>query len=208
MRSLELISVEWLVTKIVVLASGSGSNAEAIIRFAQENKSFEVKAVISDRVGAGVLERAQTLGVKAETVAKLKIETKEAYEQRLVNEIKKYNPEWVVLAGFMKLLSPEFLKQFHDRKIQQNRIVNIHPSLLPLFPGKEAYEQSFAGHNGEYGCTIHFVDEGMDTGKIIWQERLKVEAGDTFISFKARGLASENKIYPLILEKLFKEYSA
>lgn len=194
-------------TKVVILASGSGSNAEAVIRYSKTHKSFEVKAVISDKPKALVLDRARDLDVEAILLEKNKTETKSSYEQRLLNEIKKHKPDWLVLAGFMKLLSADFLKHFFDDRIRQNRVVNIHPSLLPLFPGKEAYEQSFAAKNGEYGCTIHFVDEGMDTGKIIYQERLKVEAGDNFASFKSRGLASENKIYPIVLEKLFKEYS-
>lgn len=194
-------------TKIVVLASGSGSNAEAIIRYAQAHKSYEVQAVISDRVGALALERARNLNVEASLVAKTKIETKEQFEARLVSEIKVHQPDWIVLAGFMKMLSKDFLNHFYDQRIKQNKVINIHPSLLPLYPGKEAYEQSFAATGNEYGCTIHFVDEGMDTGKIIYQERLKREAGDDFTTFKSRGLACENKIYPVILEKLFKEYS-
>ncbi len=193
--------------KIVVLASGSGSNAEAIIRFAQEHKSFEVAAVISDKAKALVLQRAENLKVEAQAIEKSKTETKGAFEQRLVHEIKKHQPDWVVLAGFMKLLSPEFLQNFYDPKIKHYKVVNIHPSLLPLFPGKDAYEQSYKAQMSEYGCTIHFVDEGMDTGKIIYQERLKANLGEDFESFKARGLAAENKIYPIILEKLFKEYS-
>lgn len=194
--------------KIVVLASGSGSNAEAIIRFAQEHKSFEVTAVISDKPEALVLQRAKNLKVEAPLVEKTKSETKVSFEQRLVREIKKHQPDWVVLAGFMKLLSPEFLQNFYDPKVKHFKVVNIHPSLLPLFPGKDAYEQSFKAQKSEYGCTIHFVDEGMDTGKIIFQERLKAVEGEDFESFKARGLAAENRIYPIILEKLFVEYSA
>lgn len=193
--------------KIVVLASGSGSNAEAIIRFAQEHKSFEVAAVISDKAEALVLQRAKNFNIESALVEKSKTEAKASFEQRLVHEIKKHQPDWVVLAGFMKLLSPEFLQNFYDPKAKHFKVVNIHPSLLPLFPGKDAYEQSFKAQTSEYGCTIHFVDEGMDTGKIIFQERIKAIEGEDFTSFKDRGLAAENRIYPIILEKLFKEYS-
>lgn len=194
-------------TKIVVLASGSGSNAEAIIRYAQQHNTFEVRAVISDKTEALVLQRAKTLEVEAETIVKTKDETKVQFEQRLVHAIRKYQPDWIVLAGFMKLLSKEFLTNFYDAKIRQFKLVNIHPSLLPLFPGKDAYEQSFKSGQSEYGCTIHFVDEGMDTGKIIYQERLKRIEGEDFNSFKARGLKTENRIYPIILDKLFNEFS-
>lgn len=195
-------------TKIVVLASGSGSNAEAIIRYAQAHNTFQVSSVISDRAEALVLQRAKNLGIETETVVKNKEETKASFEQRLVHIIRKYQPDWVVLAGFMKLLSKDFLRNFYDEKIRQFKVVNIHPSLLPLFPGKEAYEQSFKSGMSEYGCTIHFVDEGMDTGKIIYQEHLKKIEGEDFETFKARGLAAENRIYPLILDKLLVEFSS
>ncbi|MES2803125.1 MAG: phosphoribosylglycinamide formyltransferase [Bdellovibrionota bacterium] len=194
-------------TKIVVLASGSGSNAEAIIRFAHQYKSYEVAAVISDRPEALVLQRAKNFKIEAHVVEKTKTETKVSFEQRLVYAIRRHQPDWVVLAGFMKLLSGEFLQNFYDSEIKHFKVVNIHPSLLPLYPGKDAYEQSFKAQASEYGCTIHFVDEGMDTGKIIFQERLKAIEDESFEDFKARGLAAENRIYPIILEKLFKEYS-
>lgn len=195
-------------TKIVVLASGSGSNAEAIIRYANQHKSYEVVSVISDRPEALVLQRAKNFKIESHVVEKNRTETKTSFEQRLAHEIRKHQPDWVVLAGFMKLLSAEFLQNFYDPKIKHFKVVNIHPSLLPLYPGKGAYEQSYKAQASEYGCTIHFVDEGMDTGKIIFQERLKAIEGESFESFKERGLDAENRIYPIILEKLFAEYSA
>ena len=194
-------------TKIVVLASGSGSNAEAIIRYAHQHKSFEVAAVISDRPEALVLQRAKNFNIEAHVVEKSKTETKLSFEQRLVIEIRRHQPDWIVLAGFMKLLSAEFLQNFYDPEIKHYKVVNIHPSLLPLYPGKGAYEKSFKAQASEYGCTIHFVDEGMDTGKIIYQERIKAIENESFESFKERGLDTENRIYPIILDKLFKEYS-
>lgn len=193
--------------KIVILASGSGSNAEAIIKYSQMHNTYQVAGVISDKSDALVLKRAKDLGVESETVVKSKVETKAQFEQRLVHVIQKYQPDWVVLAGFMKLLSKEFLQNFYDERVKQYKVLNIHPSLLPLFPGKEAYEQSYKSGMNEYGCTIHFVDEGMDTGKIIYQERLPKIEGEDFETFKSRGLISENKTYPIILDKLLKEYS-
>lgn len=195
-------------TKIVILASGSGSNAESIIRYAQTHNTYQVSAVISDKAEALVLQRAKNLNIETAAVIKSKDESKLSFEQRLVQAIQKHQPDWIVLAGFMKLLSKEFLQNFYDQKIKHFKVVNIHPSLLPHFPGKEAYEQSFKSRMSEYGCTIHFVDEGMDTGKMIYQERLNKIEGENFEDFKARGLAAENKVYPLILENLFIKYSA
>lgn len=194
-------------TKIVVLASGSGSNAEAIICYSQKHQTFKVCAVISDKPEALVLQRAKKLDIESEVVVKAKDENKVQFEERLVQAIRKYQPDWVVLAGFMKLLSKDFLQNFYDAKIKNFKVLNIHPSLLPLFPGKEAYEKSFHSDMSQYGCTIHFVDEGMDTGQIIHQERLERLDGEDFASFKSRGLALENRTYPFILDKLFKEYS-
>jgi phosphoribosylglycinamide formyltransferase-1 len=194
-------------TKIVVLASGSGSNAEAIIRYSQQHKTFKVSAVISDKPDALVLQRAKNFGIESEVVVKAKDEAKAQFEERLVHTIRKYQPDWLVLAGFMKLLSKDFLQNFYDPEIKHYKVLNIHPSLLPHFPGKEAYEQSFKSEMTDYGCTIHFVDEGMDTGKIIHHERLVRIDGEDFETFKSRGLASENRTYPIILDKLFKEYS-
>lgn len=189
----------------MILASGSGSNAEAIIRSAT---TYRVSTVICDNPQALVLERVKKLNISAHVVEKNLDESKFEYNQRLVDSVKSYNPDWIVLAGFMKMLSKEFLQNFYDERIKQCRIINIHPSLLPWFPGKDAYEQAFEANVSEYGCTIHFVDEGMDTGKIIYQQRLQREAQDTFEIFKARGLELENKIYPLVLEKLIEAADA
>ena len=192
--------------KIVILASGSGSNAEALIRFSQSSDAYSVTAVISDQPEAFVLQRAKNLKIPSYLVAQEKAETKFQYNLKLLETVKSLNPDWIVLAGYMKLLSAEFLKTFFDSRLGQNRIINIHPSLLPLFPGKESYEKAYNSAESEFGCTIHFVDEGMDTGKIIYQTRLQKIADESFQDFKDRGLALENKTYPVILEKLIKEY--
>jgi phosphoribosylglycinamide formyltransferase-1 len=102
------------------------------------------------------------------------------------------------LAGFMRLLGPHFLKTYHKK------IVNIHPSLLPLFPGVDGYGDAFKAEVTESGCTIHFVDEGIDTGDIIAQTKFPKIRGETFEEFKERGLAIENNFYPEVIEKLLK----
>lgn len=184
--------------KIAILASGLGSNAQAIMNWARESDTAEVVCVLSDKKNALVLERAQALGVPTLLVRKKKSESRLEFDQKMIVRLADYNPDWIVLAGFMKLLTPAFLDKF------KNKIVNIHPSLLPLFPGTDGYGDAFRAGVSESGCTIHFVDEGMDTGKIIDQKKFDLIPGESFEEFKARGLKIENEFYPIVLEKLFK----
>lgn len=184
--------------KIAILASGSGSNAQAIMSWAGESGIAEVVCVLSDKKNALVLERAMNFKVPTLLVRKKKSETKEDFDQKMIVRLADYNPDWIVLAGFMKLLTPTFLNKF------KNRIVNIHPSLLPLFPGTDGYGDAFRAQVKESGCTVHYVDEGMDTGAIIDQKKFDLIPGESFEEFKARGLKIENEFYPMVLEKLFK----
>ena len=182
--------------KVAILASGSGSNAEAIMKWAQSSSVFEVVCVGSNKKEALVLKRAQSFKVEAFTVLKKKNDEKKDYDLRLVNKLREFSPDWIVLAGFMRLLSADFLKAFNYR------VINIHPSLLPLFPGVDGYGDAFKANVSESGCTIHFVDEGMDTGKIIAQKKFSLIPGESFEDFKKRGLAIENSFYPEVLERL------
>lgn len=184
--------------KIAILASGSGSNAEAIMNWAESSDLAEVVCVLSDKKNAYVLERAKKRQVKTLQVFKKSAESRSDYDLRLVTRLNDYGPDWIILAGFMKLLTPVFLNAF------KNKIVNIHPSLLPLFPGTDGYGDAFkAGVNGS-GCTVHYVDEGMDTGPIIAQKKFERIQSESFEEFKARGLKIENEFYPVVLEKLLK----
>jgi phosphoribosylglycinamide formyltransferase-1 len=182
--------------KLAILASGNGSNAEAIIKWAKMSDIAEVVCVLSDKREALVLRRAFDLNIPAFSVLKRKNEKREDFDQRMLVKLSNYRPDWIVLAGFMKLLTPVFLKNF------EGRVVNIHPSLLPLFPGKDGYGEAFKADVSESGCTIHYVDEGMDTGLIIAQTSFPKIAGESFENFKARGLAIENRFYPTVLEKI------
>ncbi len=183
--------------RIAILASGSGSNAESIMKWASTSESFEVVCVLSDKRKAYVLERAKKFNVPATYVLKKKNEDRTYFEQRMISHLQDFRPDWIILAGFMKLLGPHFLKAY-DKKI-----VNIHPSLLPLFPGVDGYGDAFKAEVRESGCTIHYVDAGIDTGAIIAQKSFPMIPGESFEDFKARGLAIENKFYPEVLEKLF-----
>jgi len=188
--------------KIVILASGRGSNAESIIQYAKLHNSYVVSAVISDQPDAGVLNLAASHGVQAWCLPKHKKETSATYHSRLSNLVDKFNPDWIVLAGYMRLLPESFLKHYFDQEINQSKVINIHPSLLPLYPGLQAYEKSYESGNPEYGFTIHYVDAGMDTGRIIYQHKLSRPREATFETFKQAGLKAENYFYPRILARL------
>lgn len=184
--------------RLAILASGSGSNAEAIMKWAAGSDVAEVVCVLSDKRKAFVHERAKKFQVPSTYVLKKKNEDRTYFEQRMISHLQDFRPDWIVLAGFMKLLGPHFLKTYNKK------IVNIHPSLLPLFPGVDGYGDAFKAEVRESGCTIHYVDEGMDTGAIIAQKSFPLIPGESFENFKARGLAIENKFYPEVLEKLLK----
>lgn len=161
----------------------------------------EVVCVLSDKKKALVLERAKKYHVAAIVVTKKKLEDRTSFEQKMILQLKDFRPDWIVLAGFMRLLGPHFLRTY-DKKI-----INIHPSLLPLFPGVDGYGEAFRFQPRESGCTVHYVDEGIDTGTIIAQKSFLLIPGESFEDFKARGLEIENKFYPEVLEKLLKGFT-
>lgn len=185
--------------RLAILASGNGSNAEAIMKWAQGHTLAEVVCIGSDRKKALVHERAKKYSVPSFIVGKKADEDRMAFDRKLLAKLEDYKPDWIILAGYMKLLTPHFLEHF------PNRIVNIHPSLLPAFPGSDAYTDAFKAKVKMSGCTVHFVDEGLDTGKIIAQTYIPIIEGDTLEDFKKRGLAIENEFYPKVLEKILKE---
>lgn len=181
--------------QLAVLASGRGSNLQAILEAIREGKlSARVAVVISDNPEALALERARQQGLPALLVKPQAYSSKAAYEQKLVEICKSYQVELVVLAGYMRLLSSTFLKHF------LNRVVNIHPALLPAFIGLNAQHQALEYGVRFSGCTVHFVDNGMDTGPILLQAVVPVCPHDTEDTLAARILVQEHRIYPLALE--------
>ena len=184
---------------IGILGSGKGSNFRAIADAIAEGKlAAEVRIVISDVESAGILELACERGMRAEFLAPGKFRTKlepEA-EQRLVTFLKNAGVEWVVLAGWMRMIKAPLLEAF------PRRIVNIHPSLLPMFPGLEAWKQALAARATETGCTVHYVDAGMDTGEIIAQRAVPVLKSDTAESLHARIQLAEHALYPDVLARI------
>ncbi len=176
--------------KIVVMASGSGTNLQSIINKCKKGRiKADVAAVISDKENAFALERARKAGIPAHFVSP-KGKTREEYDRETSRIIERYNPDLIVLAGYMRLLSPWFVRKY------KHRIINIHPALLPAFPGTRGYEEAWEYGVKISGCTVHFVDEGVDTGPIILQKPNPVREDDTFESFKRRGLRIEHRALP------------
>ena len=176
-------------TKLGILLSGRGSNFEAIARNAASGAlDAEIAVVIANRPDAGGLETARQAGLPAVCIPSKGLD-REVYDRMVAAELRARGVELVCLAGFMRLLSASFIREF------PNRILNIHPSLLPAFPGLEAQHQAFDYGVRISGCTVHFVDEDLDSGPIILQAAVPVLDGDTAEALSARILKEEHRIY-------------
>ncbi|WP_138417834.1 phosphoribosylglycinamide formyltransferase [Aquibacillus sediminis] len=183
--------------RIAVFASGTGSNFDAIMKAVEADRlDCEVALLICDRPGAKVIEKARTYGVTTFVFDPKNYPSKADFEQEIVTELKKVEVEWLVLAGYMRLIGLTLLHAY------PSNIINIHPSLLPAFPGKDAIGQAFEAGVKVTGVTIHYVDEGMDTGKIIEQEALYVEEGESRDSLQQRIQAIEHKLYPATIQTI------
>ena len=186
--------------KVGALVSGRGSNLQAIIdNIGTGALSAELTVVISDQADAYALERAKKHNIPAVPVSAKGYKGKrDEYDALLVKELRKYNVELVVLAGFMRIITPTLLKAF------PNRVMNIHPALLPAFPGLHVQKAALEHGVKFSGCTVHFVDEGMDSGPIIIQAVVPILNNDTEDSLSARILKQEHKIYSRAIQ-LFAE---
>lgn len=175
--------------KLGILLSGRGSNFQAIARNVQAEKiPAEIAIVISNRADAQGLEIARGMGLKAVCIPSNGLKRKE-FDHRVVALLKEKQVDLVCLAGFMRLLSAYFVEQF------PNRILNIHPALLPSFPGLEGQQQALEHGVKFTGCTVHFVDAGLDSGPIVAQTVVPVNDDDTLASLSARILAEEHRLY-------------
>lgn len=184
--------------RIAVLASGTGSNAEALMKKAQSLISVEISLVLSDKPDAGVLEKAQNLSVRHFVVAKQT--DRREHEQRVLNLLREYRIDWVFLAGYMRLLSAEFLQTVNAWHGGKSQVVNIHPSLLPAYPGVDSIRRAYEDGVQESGVTLHLVDEGMDTGPRLMQARLTLAAGESLIDWSVRFHQLEHQTYTRFLE--------
>lgn len=178
---------------IVVLISGEGSNLQAILDQSQNNHLLDLRAVISSRANAHGLQRARHAGIPAHALSPGEFADRESYDAALSECIQQYRPALVVLAGFMHILSAAFVQQYCGR------LLNIHPSLLPKYPGLGTHRRVLAAGDREHGCSVHFVTEALDGGPVIAQARIPVLPGDTEHRLKARVQASEHRLYPQVL---------
>lgn len=186
-------------TRLGVLASGRGSNLQAIMdAIGRGELPAEVAVVVSNRPGVLALERARQAGIPAVTVDQAAYADKDAFERRLAEVLCEHRAELVILAGYMRILGRGFVAAF------PGRIMNIHPSLLPAFPGLGAQRQALEYGVKVAGCTVHFVDEVLDSGPIILQAAVPVLGGDTVDTLSARILEQEHRLYPEAI-RLFAE---
>ncbi len=185
--------------RVGVLGSGKGSNMVAIAQACAAGEiPAQVVCVLSDVPDAGILDRADELGLSAEHLPPGKFRTKldEEAERTYVQRLQDAEVDLVALAGFMRVLKGDFLRAF------PLRVINIHPSLLPSFPGLEAWKQALDYGVKVTGCTVHFVDQGVDTGPIIGQESVPVLTGDTAATLHERIQQAERRLYPAVVGAL------
>lgn len=186
--------------RVVILGSGRGSNAEAILQAQQAGRlgAARVVLVLADKPDAGILALGPRFGVPARFVdpAPFKTKLEGEGEDRFIAAVQGAAPDLVVLAGFMRVLKPKFLGAF------AGKIINLHPSLLPAFPGLDGIGQAFRAGVKETGCTVHEVTLEVDAGRIIEQARVSIEPGDTIDSLATKVHAAEHKLLPAVIARL------
>ncbi|MGK3125762.1 phosphoribosylglycinamide formyltransferase [Candidatus Pantoea formicae] len=180
--------------KLVVLISGNGSNLQSILDACASGRiNGSVAAVFSNKASAFGLTRAQEANVPTHVLAASDFADRDAFDRQLMQEIDAYAPDLVVLAGYMRILSQAFVAHYHDR------LVNIHPSLLPKYPGLHTHRQALDNGDEEHGTSVHFVTDELDGGPVILQARVPVFAEDDEEEITARVQHQEHAIYPLVI---------
>lgn len=183
--------------RIVILISGSGSNMQTIVAASQAGKiAGQVVAVISNKASAAGLAKAEAAGVATAVLAHNQFASREDYDAALLQLVDSFNPDVVVLAGFMRILTAAFTQHY------QGRMVNIHPSLLPKYKGVDTHNRALAAGDSEHGVSVHFVTEELDGGPVILQAKVPVFAEDTAADLQARVQVQEHGIYPLVVHWL------
>jgi phosphoribosylglycinamide formyltransferase-1 len=178
---------------VVVLISGSGSNLQALIDSQAEDNPARIRAVISNRADAFGLTRAQSAGIPTAVLDHKAFDGRESFDAALMEVIDGHAPNLVILAGFMRILTPGFVRHY------QGRLLNIHPSLLPKYKGLDTHRRALEAGDREHGCSVHFVTEELDGGPVAIQAALAVEPGENFEQLTQRVHAAEHQIYPLAM---------
>lgn len=182
-------------TKLVVLISGSGTNLQAIIDAIENGKVHaEIRTVISNRPQAAGLARARERGIETCVIDHKQFSDRVQFDQALLQSIESHQPDLVILAGFMRILTDDFVDHF------QGRMLNIHPSLLPKFKGLNTHARAIEADEKEHGCSVHFVSNELDSGAVIGQFRVPVERNDTAESLSKRVQTAEHRLYPACIE--------
>lgn len=183
--------------RVGVLISGRGSNMAALVEAAQDPAyPAEIVSVVSNRPEAGGLEFARARGIAAHAIDHKAFASREAFDEALNSYLQSQRLDIIACAGFMRIMTPVLIAPWADR------MINIHPSLLPLYKGLHTHERALANGDREHGCTVHYVSDELDGGPIIMQARVPVLAGDTPETLAARVLVEEHKLYPLALAKV------
>ena len=179
---------------VVVLLSGSGGNLQAMIdSFKADDQPVRICAVISNRADAFGLQRARDAGIAAHVLDHKQYEGREAFDAALAELIDSFEPQLVVLAGFMRILSGDFVRHY------QGRLLNIHPSLLPRYKGLHTHQRALEAGDSEHGCSVHFVTEELDGGPLVVQAVITVELQDSPATLAQRVHVQEHQIYPLAI---------
>ncbi len=177
---------------VVVLLSGTGSNLQALIDSTRTGDSpVRIAAVISNRSDAYGLQRARDVGIDTRSLDHKAFDGREAFDSALIELIDAFNPKLVVLAGFMRILSADFVRHY------EGRLLNIHPSLLPKYKGMHTHQRALDAGDSEHGCSVHFVTEELDGGPLVVQAVVPVESGDSAQTLAQRVHTQEHRIYPL-----------
>ncbi|SDK36950.1 phosphoribosylglycinamide formyltransferase [Sediminibacillus albus] len=183
--------------KLAVFASGTGSNFDAIAEQIEAGRlDGKIGLLVCDQPGAKVIDKATVRNIPVFAFQPKEFPAKAAFEQAILKELQEKHIDWIILAGYMRLVGPTLLAPF------EGRIINIHPSLLPAFPGKDAIGQAIEAGVKVTGVTIHFVDEGMDTGAIIEQEAIRVKEEEDRASLQKRVQAIEHNLFPKTIQRL------
>jgi phosphoribosylglycinamide formyltransferase-1 len=183
---------------IAVFASGNGSNLQRLIDLEQEDPSWpaQIRLVVSDKPDCLAVARAQRAGIRVFARRPKDYPDKAAFERDVLEALRENGIQWIILAGYMRLVGPTLLTAYPER------ILNIHPSLLPQFPGRHAVRDALAAGVRETGVTVHLVDEGIDTGPILEQVRVPVDEGMTEVELFERIHAAEHELYPRVIRRL------